>query len=73
MRAVPFYVVTGLLAAVVLSLRAGYRSWRMLLAATSSSISIVLIFKTLLQVRIPGGAVYDLLPTAARSFMLTYF
>ena len=67
------YLLATVLAAVVLSLRAGYRSWRMLLAATSSSISIVLIFKTFLQVRIPGGALYDLLPAAARSFMLTYF
>ena len=67
------YLLATVLAALFLSLRAGYRSWRMLLAATLSAVFIVLIFKTFLQVRIPGGAIYDLLPSALRSFMLTYF
>ena len=58
--------------AVVLAMRAGYRAPRMLLAAAGTGLAIVLIFRTLLQVKIPGGALYEYLPDAIRLFMLSY-
>jgi hypothetical protein len=34
---------------------------------------IVLLFKTLLKVNLPGGLIYEALPDGLRQFMLTYF
>lgn len=67
------YLGTTIIFAVLLALRAGYRDTRTFLAMAGTGIAIVVLFKSLLQVKIPGGAVYEFLPTALRSFMLTYF
>ena len=67
------YLLATILFAVVLTFRLGYRSLTWVAISTLSAIAIVLIFKTFLQVRIPGGQIYEYLPTALRSFMLTYF
>ena len=56
---------------VLLALRLGYRGPRYLLPAAVFGASVVLIFKTGLGVRIPGGAVYDWLPDSLRSFALS--
>ena len=45
----------------------------MLSCAVLFSVVVVVLFKSLLQVKIPGGAVYNLLPDAARNFMTLYF
>ena len=66
------YLPTTIVMAVLLALRAGYRSRGELVGMALAGIAIVIAFKSFLQVRIPGGAVYELLPTALRSFMLTY-
>lgn len=58
---------------VVLALRLGYRDAKVLLAAAGFGVVVVVIFKSFLQVKVPGGALYEMLPTAMRSFMLTYF
>ena len=67
------YLPSTILCAVLLTLRLGYRSGKMLWSAAAFAVIVVLVFKTFLQVKVPGGALYELLPTAARSFMLTYF
>ncbi|WP_299026391.1 tripartite tricarboxylate transporter TctB family protein [uncultured Sulfitobacter sp.] len=67
------YLPATVLVAVTLTWRLGYRSAKMLLLAAGFGCAVVLIFKTFLQVKVPGGALYELLPTALRSFMLTYF
>ena len=66
------YLPTTMIFAVVLGLRAGYRSPKTLGALMTLSIAIVVVFKSLLRVKIPGGAVYEHLPAEIRSFMLTY-
>ncbi len=58
---------------VVLTARLGYRDPKMLGLAALSGVGIVLLFRTLLQVRLPGGQLYHLLPDGLSSFMLTYF
>jgi hypothetical protein len=58
--------------AVLLGFRAGYRSVKVLGALIVLSIVIVAVFKGFLQVKIPGAAIYEYLPTALRSFFLTY-
>lgn len=58
---------------VILCLRAGYRGAGPIIAAALVGLLIVLIFKTGLSVSIPGGAVYEYLPTDLRKFMLVNF
>lgn len=67
------YLPTTVLFAVLLSLRLGYRGFRMLGSAALFGVVVVVVFKSLLQVKVPGGAIYEYLPTAPRSFFLTYF
>lgn len=73
--AVPYlgYLPATLIFALLLTLRTGYRSPGYLAAAAASALAIVLLFKTFLQVRLPGGAIYEALPDGLRQFMLTYF
>ncbi len=67
------YLPSTVLFTVILTFRLGYRTAKMLLAAAAFGCAVVLIFKTCLQVKVPGGAIYELLPPEMRSFMLTYF
>ncbi len=67
------YLTSTLLMMLLLALRAGYRDRKMLLSALCTGLVIVLLFKTMLGVKIPGGAVYEYLPAAARTFMIVNF
>jgi hypothetical protein len=67
------YLPSTIIFALALTSRLGYRQAKYLGAATLFAIGVVLVFKTFLQVKVPGGQIYEYLPTAARSFMLTYF
>lgn len=67
------YLPSTLLFMTVLTFRLGYRRPVMLVGAAGVGLSIVLVFKTFLQVKVPGGQIYELLPDALRSFMLTNF
>lgn len=73
--AVPYagYLLTTLVFAVALTFRAGYRRPRTLIAAALSAAVIVVLFKTLLQVNLPSGLIYQSLPDGLRQIMLTYF
>lgn len=72
---VPFlgYLFSTIIFAIILAIRAGYRSKRTIAAAAITGIVVVVVFKSFLQVRIPGGQIYELLPGTMRGFMLTYF
>jgi len=67
------YLPTTVLFAVVLALRVGYRRASTVLIAAIVAVVIVLLFKTMLKVNLPGGLVYEYLPDGLRQFMLTYF
>lgn len=67
------YLPTTVLFALLLTLRAGYRSRVALSAAMVSAFVIVLLFKTFLQVKLPSGQIYEVLPDGLRQIMLTYF
>ncbi|MEL6522852.1 MAG: tripartite tricarboxylate transporter TctB family protein [Pseudomonadota bacterium] len=66
------YMAGSVLFAVALALRVGYRSRLALISAASVGIVTVLLFKSFLQVKIPGGAVYQYLPEALRNFFILY-
>jgi len=67
------YLFSSIIFCVVLAARVGYRSLRTLMISAGLSVAIVLLFKTFLQVRIPGGTVYEYLPDGIRNFMILYF
>ena len=71
--AVPWigYLPATLVFAVTLTWRLGYRG-RWLWAAAGTGAGIVVLFKGVLAVGIPGGAVYDLLPAGLRNVMVLY-
>jgi len=67
------YLPTTLIFAGVLTFRLGYRSWTMIGAALATGLMTVIIFKSFLAVKIPGGAVYEYLPDAIRNFLILNF
>jgi hypothetical protein len=67
------YFLTTIVFAVALSIRVGYRRKVMLIAAVLSGLTIVLLFKTILQVNLPSGLIYESLPSGLRQIMRTYF
>ncbi|MCV0397277.1 MAG: tripartite tricarboxylate transporter TctB family protein [Rhizobiaceae bacterium] len=66
------YLPATLVFTAALTLRLGYRSWTTIGAAMLTGVVTVLVFKSFLGVRIPGGAVYEYLPPALRNFMILY-
>ncbi len=67
------YLPATLIFTISLAFRAGHRSKRMIGAAALMALGIVLVFKTMLSVKIPGGALYEYLPDALRSFAMINF
>ncbi len=55
-----------------LSWRMGYRSRLMMGLSLGFALLTVVLFKGLLGVKIPGGAIYEYLPGALRSFFILY-
>jgi hypothetical protein len=68
------YLVSTLLLGTYLTWRLGYRSRRWILTGFLSSLAVVIVFRTGLQIKTPVSIwAYDQLPDALRAFMLTYF
>ncbi|MDA0961461.1 MAG: tripartite tricarboxylate transporter TctB family protein [Proteobacteria bacterium] len=55
-----------------LAWRMGYRTRFMMVLSVVFAVGVVVLFKGFLSVRIPGGAVYEYLPGALRSFAILY-
>lgn len=62
------YLAASLCFAAGLTWRLGYRSARALLTAAGFAVLTVLLFRGLLQVNLPAGAIYDHLPDGLRRF-----
>lgn len=67
------YLPATLVFCIALTARAGYRSATAFGGAALGAVVIVVVFKGFLQVKIPSGAVYEVLPDGIRQIMLTYF
>ena len=67
------YLISTLIFLPALAYRAGYHNKKMMTYATCIGFSIVVIFKSFLEVKIPGGTIYELLPNAMRSFFILNF
>ncbi|MEX3011133.1 tripartite tricarboxylate transporter TctB family protein [Hoeflea sp. TYP-13] len=66
------YLPTSVVFSPLLARRMGYSSSRVLLSAALMGAFIVILFKGFLQVRVPGGALYEYLPDTLRNFMILY-
>ncbi|HCH33009.1 MAG TPA: hypothetical protein DE045_08705 [Oceanospirillaceae bacterium] len=73
--AVPWlgYLLATLIYFLLMTWRMGYRNKYMLWVSVATGLLIVLVFKTLLQVKVNSGAWYDLLPDAWATFMIINF
>lgn len=67
------YLPISVLFSLLMCFRLRYRSKKIYLAAVVSSISIVVIFKSLLEVKIPGGEIYSYFPDVVRNFLIINF
>ncbi len=67
------YLPASVIFCVLLAFRAGYREGRALGPAALLGAGVVLLFKSFLQVKIPGGALYEFFPTALRNMLIVYF
>ncbi len=64
------YLAATIMLSLLLTIRLGYRKLKFYLAAVFTATAIVVIFKSLLQVKIPGAAVYEYLPDTIRNFFI---
>jgi len=68
------YLVSTLLLGMLLPYRLGYRSKVWMLRSFATSLAIVIVFRTILQIKTPVSIwLYDQFPSTLRAFMLTYF
>lgn len=67
------YLLATVLFCVLLVLRLGYRSRFALLSAFGFALFVVLTFKTALNVKIPGGAIYEFAPAGLRYILIRHF
>jgi len=66
------FLPMSLLFACALTYRLGYRGAAYQVFAALFAIGTVILFKGLLGVKIPGAAIYEVLPGALRSFFILY-
>ena len=64
------YLPVTLVFVPALAWRMGYRSRKMLWISAGFAVPVVVVFKSFLSVKIPGGAIYEYLPGALRSFAI---
>lgn len=67
------YLPTTLIFVPALTWRMGYRRPRMMWLSLLFALAVVIMFKTLLGVKIPGGLLYEYLPGALRGFFILNF
>lgn len=67
------YLLATILFCILLTWRLGYRSRFAFFSALGFALFVVLTFKTALNVKIPGGALYELAPESLRYILIRYF
>ena len=67
------YLFSTLLFFFLLTIRQGYRTLSMLLISLTTGFGIVVVFKSLLKVKISSGAIYEYLPDGLSTFFMIYF
>lgn len=67
------YLLATVIFTFLLCVRCGYRKPKHMALAIAMGIGVVLVFKTGLSVKIPGGEIYEYLPESIRNFMIVNF
>jgi hypothetical protein len=67
------YLPATLVFCVLLTLRAGYRDLKSIGWVILGGVIIVVVFKSLLNVKLPAGAVYNFFPEEIGSIFIKYF
>lgn len=67
------YLPATMLFMPAMTWRMGYRSKKMIWISVGFAAAVVVLFKSVLEVRIPGGLIYEYLPGALRSFFILNF
>lgn len=67
------YLLSTLAFCLFLTWRLGYRSRFAFLSALGFALFVVVLFKSVFNVKIPGGAIYDYAPSALRYILIRYF
>jgi len=67
------YLLATVLFCVLITLRAGYKQNNLVMWAAFGGFIIVLVFRTLLRIKMPPGKLYGLFPDAIRNFLGLYF
>ncbi|MCF3595195.1 tripartite tricarboxylate transporter TctB family protein [Rhodobacteraceae bacterium LMO-12] len=67
------YLPTTVVFVLLMTWRVGYRERKMMVISVGFAVAVVVLFKMFLQVKIPGGAFYEYLPGALRSFFIMNF
>ena len=67
------YLPSTLIFCLLLTLRAGYRRAAFIVWSLFGGFLIVVIFKTLLKVKLPAGELYNVLPDKIGKIMIQYF
>lgn len=67
------YIAATTIFCVTLTVRLGYRDKKYIFWSATSGLATVVTFKSFLGVKIPGGLVYEYLPTTIRNFMIVNF
>jgi hypothetical protein len=67
------YLPVTLVFVPLLARRMGYRSRAMMGICLCFALAVVVLFKAVLSVKIPGAVLYEYLPGALRSFFILYF
>lgn len=66
------YLPASVLVAMALTLRVGFRGGRWLAISVALAVGIVVLFRAVLRVHVPGGQLYHMLPERLSNFMLTW-
>ncbi|MCH9852579.1 MAG: tripartite tricarboxylate transporter TctB family protein [Alphaproteobacteria bacterium] len=67
------YLPMTIIMMFVLLWRIGVRDKKTILICLFTSVMIVVIFKSFLQIKVPGAMLYETFPPAIRNFFITYF
>jgi hypothetical protein len=66
------YLPSTILFTLAITARLGYRRPLAFASALLFAVTVVIVFRAMLHVRIPPGQIYDYLPDAIRGFALIY-
>lgn len=66
------YLLSTLLFCPLLTLRMGFKTKKFIIISLLAGLIIVVVFRTILSVKLPAGEIYNLFPDQIRNFLMLY-